>query len=531
MSAPVHQRRTRSGLPFGYELSELSLAAAVAPSTHFSLQDTPPPHSLTPDAHEPGQELVDVDEYTALVRSALLDDELTDYTSSEAASDVETTNSPSPALPFTKELAPIASARRRSAKNNNTRKSNVRRAAARAQLAGQMPARKAVHARHRQRGQLHAIPTVSDARRLPHSGPAWIGDRNASAPALPRRVSGSRPVQSGLLPQQRRLAFDPQPIPFPSNPHGSSQTRLRPLDATNRTPSSRTTPFSTTTPPSDESSPATPCPHGYGMAGPPLPQAAVDKMVGRKGFKHVNWSGDVALPMLDANRRVVGVLGGTPTDVESWKRQIAATVEPKHRSPQSPAAFPMEAGSSNPGIAGFTRGVYQTWAPKLYGYYYADTRDRLFKWKPSLRHGWPFEEDDGVFAAATFNFGRAVSCRHLDYGNLAWGWCAITALGEFDPDLGGHLILWELGLVIRFPPGSSILIPSAAIHHSNTAIQSHEHRSSFIQYSAGGLFRWVDNGCRPNEVFENEACAEQKAAAAARAATRWIDGLDMLEVV
>ena len=52
-----------------------------------------------------------------------------------------------------------------------------------------------------------------------------------------------------------------------------------------------------------------------------------------------------------------------------------------------------------------------------------------------------------------------------------------------------------LRLAIEFPPGSTILIPSATLTHSNTAVQSHEARLYFTQYSAGGLFRWVDNGC------------------------------------
>lgn len=78
-----------------------------------------------------------------------------------------------------------------------------------------------------------------------------------------------------------------------------------------------------------------------------------------------------------------------------------------------------------------------------------------------------------IFAACTFNFGpRALTVPHLDFGNLSWGWCAITALGRFDPDFGGHLILWDLRLVIRFPPGSTILIPSALIRHSNVTIRA-----------------------------------------------------------
>ncbi|KAJ7687980.1 hypothetical protein B0H14DRAFT_2653532 [Mycena olivaceomarginata] len=54
-----------------------------------------------------------------------------------------------------------------------------------------------------------------------------------------------------------------------------------------------------------------------------------------------------------------------------------------------------------------------------------------------------------VFAACTFNFGpHTITVPHLDFGNLSWGWCAITALGHFNPDLGGHLVLWDLKLII-----------------------------------------------------------------------------------
>jgi hypothetical protein len=100
-----------------------------------------------------------------------------------------------------------------------------------------------------------------------------------------------------------------------------------------------------------------------------------------------------------------------------------------------------------------------------------------------------------IFACSTMNFGPHVrSFMHRDSLNLAFGWCAITALGDFDPKKGGHLILWDLKLAVEFPPGSTILFPSATITHSNTSISHDECRLSFTQYSAGGMFRWVDNG-------------------------------------
>ncbi|KAE9388726.1 hypothetical protein BT96DRAFT_749125, partial [Gymnopus androsaceus JB14] len=94
-----------------------------------------------------------------------------------------------------------------------------------------------------------------------------------------------------------------------------------------------------------------------------------------------------------------------------------------------------------------------------------------------------------VFAATTVNFGPCtVTPPHLDAGNIAHGWCANTALGNYDPDKGGHLVLWNLKLIIRFPPSATILFPSALITHSNIPVQPSEERRSIVQYSAGGLF-------------------------------------------
>ena len=134
--------------------------------------------------------------------------------------------------------------------------------------------------------------------------------------------------------------------------------------------------------------------------------------------------------------------------------------------------------------------AFAGWAPDLfreYGVY----RQRLLDNDPVLQVNF----ERSVWSAATVNFGPQTMCvPHLDSMNLACGWCAIIALGNYNPDQGGHLILWDLGLVIRFPPGSILLIPSALIYHSNVAIQDGESRCSFTQYTAGGLFRWVDQG-------------------------------------
>jgi hypothetical protein len=162
-------------------------------------------------------------------------------------------------------------------------------------------------------------------------------------------------------------------------------------------------------------------------------------------------------------------------------------------------------------------------SPRLFAYYTTEL-DKLYASDPNLRRNF----GKGAWPAATFNFGPfTITFSHTDPGNLAWGWCSICALGPFNHLLGGQLILWDLGLVIDFPPGSTILVPSSLIRHSNTAIQDGETRYSFTQYAAGGLFRWVYNGCRSDKDFLAKASKVQKVQRDADRARRWEDGLAM----
>ena len=102
---------------------------------------------------------------------------------------------------------------------------------------------------------------------------------------------------------------------------------------------------------------------------------------------------------------------------------------------------------------------------------------------------------NSIFPVITFNYGPDMECLdHINNGNLLHSLCAITALGRYNPRFGGHLILFALKLIIEFPPGLTILLPSGTMPHSNTLIQTGETHLSMTQYCAGGLIRWVDYG-------------------------------------
>ena len=138
-----------------------------------------------------------------------------------------------------------------------------------------------------------------------------------------------------------------------------------------------------------------------------------------------------------------------------------------------------------------------------------DVVERVREWSDkrgadSLRR--PYDKDIGAFPCRTFNLSpQSVSTPHTDHNNLAQGWCSITPLGAFNPELGGHLVLWDFGVAIQFPPGTTALIPSALITHSNTTLQPGEVRYSIVQYASGRIFRWANNGNATDAAWLKQA--------------------------
>ncbi|KAJ7019274.1 hypothetical protein C8F04DRAFT_1276466 [Mycena alexandri] len=227
-----------------------------------------------------------------------------------------------------------------------------------------------------------------------------------------------------------------------------------------------------------------------------------------------DWQG-APTPVVDGDRNILLLLGGFPPDDPTWATEVAgkaaeqmeaAALEiysgPKWRRkaglddpvPRRGSHAAKHVGTAMGGgqrypqnlahaarnllifarlfgfksferIAGWTNMLFMAFAPNLHEFY-RSTYASLCDWdrlqaraKHIVRN---FKEPFSVFTTTTFNFGPiTVTLPHIDFGNLAWGWCAVTALGNFDPDRGGHLVLWDLKLIIRFPPGSTILLPSA----------------------------------------------------------------------
>ncbi|KAJ6586796.1 hypothetical protein DFH09DRAFT_1307910 [Mycena vulgaris] len=245
-----------------------------------------------------------------------------------------------------------------------------------------------------------------------------------------------------------------------------------------------------------------------GMGGIWYTQEEIDELSGTIDFRYVNWLGEITIPIINSHR-LIALLGGKPKDLMGWKIVTDAAAALMARlmrsgSRRSSSIINVLKSPIQPFLEGFlmvaakcnllvvltnswlhhvyeavlspldllilSPGLFKTFSPMLFAFYFSQMA-LLAKWGPNLQ--WPFL--GSVFAACTFNFGpHVITVPHLDFGNLSWGWCTITALGNFDPDWGGHLILWDLKLIIWFPPRSTILFPSAIIRHSNILVAHHE---------------------------------------------------------
>ncbi|KIK64790.1 hypothetical protein GYMLUDRAFT_160890, partial [Collybiopsis luxurians FD-317 M1] len=88
----------------------------------------------------------------------------------------------------------------------------------------------------------------------------------------------------------------------------------------------------------------------------------------------------------------------------------------------------------------------------------------------SLRHNFK----GCCFAASQLNFSKSSTNPHADFMNVFFLVCGIWNCGAFNYRLGGHIILWSLGLAVEFPPGAGVLVPSATVVHSNIPVASNE---------------------------------------------------------
>lgn len=141
-----------------------------------------------------------------------------------------------------------------------------------------------------------------------------------------------------------------------------------------------------------------------------------------------------------------------------------------------------------------SQALMQTWHPKTYralGYLnnYCCTSDINNQLEPA--------SEDCQFTGITVNFPNSTTKEPVytwDHRDCRDFWMMaqpIVSSGEYDHEIGGHLIVHELKLLIEFPPGCFIFLPSAILTHANVKVADHEKRSSFACYANANLFDYV----------------------------------------
>ncbi|KAF8176923.1 hypothetical protein BJ912DRAFT_930519 [Pholiota molesta] len=249
-------------------------------------------------------------------------------------------------------------------------------------------------------------------------------------------------------------------------------------------------------------------------------------------------------PILDSERRVIAVIAGAPPQDltydehthELFKIIIAESSSKRftkeelgHKRGDFPAVnfgFTLPHGFKHPinldsrhhektirritksrgfaRISGFQNASFAFWNPGVYRHQKSYIEQLLARY-PELKR----TTEKTIFPTTACNFRN------------------VCSLGEFDHTRGGHLILWELKLIVEFPHAYTILIPSATITHSNTPVVDGDVRVSITQYCAGSIFRYAENGFRTDKLLRQEDRLRFEKAQAMRAG-RWSRALGLL---
>ncbi|KAJ3925567.1 MAG: hypothetical protein NXY57DRAFT_906902 [Lentinula lateritia] len=177
-------------------------------------------------------------------------------------------------------------------------------------------------------------------------------------------------------------------------------------------------------------------------------------------------------------------------------------------------------------VAGFQSAALATWFPRCYKEA-LHQKQQLHALRPKLQ----FNFDNSVYSCMTVNFGPWTwTYIHTDSKNDPCLPCAVTSGGKYNWKLGGHMVLWDFGIVLEFLPGTTILLSSAFLHHLNIPVSMGETRVSVTQYTAGSIRRWLEYGGRTEEAFEVED-PEAYAVEMARHSSRWMEAMSMYSTI
>ncbi|KAF9060671.1 hypothetical protein BDP27DRAFT_1429782 [Rhodocollybia butyracea] len=99
----------------------------------------------------------------------------------------------------------------------------------------------------------------------------------------------------------------------------------------------------------------------------------------------------------------------------------------------------------------------------------------------------------------------------------------------FLTNLQEKFIAWSLGVVVPFPAGATIYVPSACVTHGNVPIAPEETRSSIAFFTPAGIARWFHNGYMSDKEFKERASPRQLRLWKEYREKLWETGLELLQ--
>ncbi|KAJ3564677.1 hypothetical protein NP233_g8140 [Leucocoprinus birnbaumii] len=261
-----------------------------------------------------------------------------------------------------------------------------------------------------------------------------------------------------------------------------------------------------------------------------LPKLQLKALI-KAQYKLVTWDGITPRPLLDSQGRVIVVLASQPNEqsfLDKCKHLFHTMMEVASQIEFS------EAGSDKTCIYGASpqadenvywktlifrtlltsiavRNLVNLWSPNMYKCLRQCIK-KLHEHR-SLGKKLNFLTPAGIYPRVAFNFGpNAWTNHHCDPQDYALAWCVVQVLGPFDPEEGGHLVIEEAKLVIQFPPGSIILLPSATFTHGNVPVhlKNGEGHASVtqLQLSLKKASKKIreEMAQRREELWENDRC-------------------------
>ncbi|KAJ6464313.1 hypothetical protein C8R47DRAFT_1079688 [Mycena vitilis] len=147
-------------------------------------------------------------------------------------------------------------------------------------------------------------------------------------------------------------------------------------------------------------------------------------------------------------------------------------------------------------IISFQNAAMQTVAPEIWGC--ANTAiETVMDNDASLR--LPFHQCLGqpdqptAFAEVEYIFHIADSRPKPRLRDRATGWTAFTSLGNYDAG-EGTVILWQERRIVRFPVGSTFLVPAGLFSYSFAGISEYSSRMLISQSFDGDIWRFIEGG-------------------------------------